>query len=114
MTQPMPPYLIALAVGDLAFRALGPRTGVYAEPAVLDAAAHEFADLEKMVTAAEALLGPYRWGRYDVLVLPPSFPFGGMENPRLTFATPTILAGDRSLVVAASRTSSRTRGRATS
>lgn len=97
-TQPIPPYLIALAVGDLAFRSLGPRTGVYAEPSVVEGAASEFAELERMVTAAEQLLGPYRWGRYDVLVLPPSFPFGGMENPRLTFATPTILARDRSLV----------------
>ena len=98
MDQPIPPYLIALAVGDIDFRAIGPRTGVYAEPAVVDSAAREFADLEEMVAAAEALYGPYRWGRYDLLVLPPSFPFGGMENPRLTFATPTILAGDRSLV----------------
>jgi aminopeptidase N len=98
LTNPIPPYLIALAVGDIAFRELGPRSGVYGEPAVVDKAADEFADLERMVTVAESLLGPYRWGRYDVLVLPPSFPFGGMENPRLTFATPTVLAGDRSLV----------------
>jgi hypothetical protein len=98
MTRAIPPYLIAIAVGDLAFRSLGPRTGVYAEPAVVGAAATEFADLESMVTAAEALLGPYLWGRYDVLVLPPSFPFGGMENPMVTFATPTVLAGDKSLV----------------
>ena len=98
MTQPIPPYLIALSVGDIAFRPNGSRTGVYAERPVIDGAAAEFADLEKMVAAAESLLGPYRWGRYDVLVLPPSFPFGGMENPRLTFATPTVLAGDRSLV----------------
>jgi leukotriene-A4 hydrolase len=98
LTQPVPPYLIALAVGDLAFRPLGSKTGVYAEPSVVDVAAAEFAELEQMVVAAETLLGPYRWGRYDVLVLPPSFPFGGMENPRLTFATPTILARDRSLV----------------
>ena len=97
-TQPIPPYLIALSVGDIAFRPNGSRTGVYAEHPVIDRAAFEFADLEKMVAAAESLLGPYRWGRYDVLVLPPSFPFGGMENPRLTFATPTVLAGDRSLV----------------
>jgi len=95
LTHPVPPYLIALAVGDITFREVSPRTGVYAEPSVADAAAFEFADLEKMVTAAESLLGPYRWGRYDLLVLPPSFPFGGMENPRLTFATPTVLAGDR-------------------
>jgi leukotriene-A4 hydrolase len=98
LTQPVPPYLIALAAGDLAFRSLGARTGVYAEPSVVAGAATEFAELEQMVTSAESLLGPYRWGRYDVLVLPPSFPFGGMENPRLTFATPTILARDKSLV----------------
>ena len=98
MTQSIPSYLIALAVGDLRFKALGQRTGVYAEPSVVDRAAREFADTEKMVEATERLYGPYRWGRYDLLVLPPSFPFGGMENPRLTFATPTVLAGDRSLV----------------
>ena len=97
MQNPIPPYLIALAVGDIAFQSLGPRSGVFAEPSVLSAAASEFADLEQMISAAESLYGPYRWGRYDILVLPPSFPFGGMENPRLTFATPTILAGDKSL-----------------
>ena len=97
LTHPVPPYLFALAVGDIAFRAIGPRTGVLTEPSMLDRAANEFADLEKMVEAAERLYGPYRWGRYDLLVLPPSFPFGGMENPTLTFATPTIIAGDRSL-----------------
>jgi leukotriene-A4 hydrolase len=96
--QAIPSYLIALAVGDLQFRPLGKRTGVYAEPSVVDRAAAEFSDTEKMLEAAEALYGPYRWGRYDLLVLPPSFPFGGMENPGLTFATPTILAGDKSLV----------------
>ena len=98
MDQPIPPYLIALAVGDLAFQSTGPRTGVWAEPSILPKAAAEFADTEKMLEAAEKLYGPYRWSRYDVLVLPPSFPFGGMENPRLTFATPTIIAGDKSLV----------------
>jgi len=98
MPQPIPPYLIALAVGDLSFREMGPRSGVYAEPSVVDAAASEFEDTEAMMEAVEELYGPYRWGRYDLLVLPPSFPFGGMENPRLTFATPTILAGDKSLV----------------
>ena len=97
MAQPIPAYLMALAVGDLAFAPLSERTGIYAEPATLPVATHEFADLEKMVAAAEDLYGPYRWERYDLLVLPPSFPFGGMENPRLTFVTPTILAGDRSL-----------------
>ena len=98
MPQPIPSYLIALAAGDLAFRSLGERTGVYAEPSVVEAAADEFVDTESMMAATERLYGPYRWERYDLLVLPPSFPFGGMENPRLTFATPTILAGDRSLV----------------
>ncbi|MBD2766751.1 M1 family metallopeptidase [Hymenobacter sp. BT664] len=97
MAQPIPAYLMALAVGDLAFAPLSDRTGIYAEPATLPTATHEFADLENMVGAAEQLYGPYRWERYDLLVLPPSFPFGGMENPRLTFVTPTILAGDRSL-----------------
>ncbi len=97
MEQPIPAYLIALAVGDIEFRPLGERCGVYAERSVVDKAAWEFADTERMLQAAEALYGPYRWGRYDVIVLPPSFPFGGMENPRLTFATPTIIAGDRSL-----------------
>ncbi|MBW3617323.1 MAG: M1 family metallopeptidase [Proteobacteria bacterium] len=97
LDQPVPPYLIALAVGDIEFGPLGPRSGVYTEPSMLDAAAAELVDTEKMIAAAEALYGPYRWGRYDLLVLPPSFPYGGMENPRLTFATPTIIAGDRSL-----------------
>ncbi|GAC1374036.1 MAG: hypothetical protein NVSMB30_16540 [Hymenobacter sp.] len=95
--QPLPAYLMALAVGDLVFAPLSSRTGIYAEPATLPRATHEFPDLENMVAAAEQLYGPYRWGRYDLLVLPPSFPFGGMENPCLTFVTPTILAGDRSL-----------------
>lgn len=97
MNQPVPSYLLALAVGDIAFKSISERSGVYAERSLLDTAAWEFADLEKMIDGAEKLYGPYRWDRYDVLVLPPSFPFGGMENPRLTFATPTILAGDRSL-----------------
>jgi aminopeptidase N len=96
--QPVPPYLIALAVGDLKFQAISQRTGIWAEPSMLAKAASEFVDVEKMVQAAEGLYGPYRWGRYDLLVLPPSFPFGGMENPCLTFATPTVIAGDRSLV----------------
>ena len=98
MDRPVAPYLIAIAAGDLAFRALGPRTGVWTEPAMLDSAAAELADTERMVEAAEALYGPYRWGRYDVIVLPPSFPYGGMENPTLTFLTPTFIAGDKSLV----------------
>lgn len=98
MPQAIPSYLLAMAVGNVDFEAISDRTGVYAEPSLLDTSAYEFADLEKMVQAAEELYGPYAWGRYDLIVLPPSFPFGGMENPRLTFATPTILAGDRSLV----------------
>ncbi|MEA3052952.1 MAG: leukotriene-A4 hydrolase [Sphingomonadales bacterium] len=98
MDKPVAPYLIALAAGDIAFQSLGPRTGVYAEPATIRAAAAELVDTEKMVEAAEKLYGPYRWGRYDVIVLPPAFPYGGMENPTLTFLTPTFLAGDRSLV----------------
>ncbi|MDR6145324.1 leukotriene-A4 hydrolase [Sphingomonas sp. SORGH_AS870] len=98
MDKPVAPYLIALAIGDLKFKPLSAHTGIWTEPAMLDKAAWEFAGLDKFVTAAEGLYGPYRWGRYDVLVLPPSFPFGGMENPMLTFATPTVLAGDRSLV----------------
>ncbi|MCA0447020.1 MAG: leukotriene A4 hydrolase C-terminal domain-containing protein [Bacteroidetes bacterium] len=98
MEQPIPSYLMALAVGDIEFKPVGKRCGIYAEPAQLEAAAWEFSDTEKMVEAAEQIYGPYRWDRYDVLVLPPSFPFGGMENPRLTFATPTVIAGDKSLV----------------
>ncbi|AOH83953.1 aminopeptidase [Sphingomonas panacis] len=98
MPHAVPPYLIAFAVGDLAFKPLGATTGIYAEPATLARAAAELDDTEKMVAAASALYGPYRWGRYDILMLPPSFPYGGMENPTLTFATPTILTGDKSNV----------------
>ena len=97
MDKPVAPYLIAIAVGDLASREPGPRTGVWTEPAMLDKAAAELSDNEKMYDAAEKLYGPYQWGRYDMLVLPPSFPFGGMENPTLTFLTPTFIAGDKSL-----------------
>jgi leukotriene-A4 hydrolase len=98
MPQPVPSYLIALAVGDLASRDVSPRSRVWAEPATVDAAAYEFGDIEAMIRAAERMFGPYEWDRYDMLVLPPSFPYGGMENPRMTFLTPTVLAGDRSLV----------------
>lgn len=93
----IPSYLMAIAVGDVEFKSIDSRTGVYAEHSVIDKAKWEFSELGKMVVAAEKLFGPYRWGRYDVIVLPPSFPFGGMENPNLTFLTPTVLAGDRSL-----------------
>src|SRR5512143_3065118 len=98
MPQPIPPYLLALAVGDLEGRDLSHRSRVYAEPGTVEAAAWEFAGIEAMIATAETLFGPYEWDRYDMLVLPPSFPYGGMENPRLTFLTPTLLAGDRSLV----------------
>ena len=98
MDKPIPSYLLAIAVGDIAVRETGPRSAVYAEPSVVESAAKEFADTEKMIETTEKLYGPYRWGRYDILVLPPSFPFGGMENPRLTFATPTVIVGDKSLV----------------
>jgi aminopeptidase N len=98
MPQPVPSYLIALAAGDLEFKETGPRTGVYAEKSIIKEAAKEFADTELMIQTCEKLFGPYRWGRYDILVMPPSFPEGGMENPRLSFITPTIIAGDKSLV----------------
>jgi len=98
MPDAVPPYLIALAVGDLAFKATGPRSGVYADKSVIKAAAAEFADAEPMLEAAEKAFGPYRWDRFDILVMPPSFPARGMENPRLSFVTPTVIAGDKSLV----------------
>ena len=98
MDQPIPSYLLALAVGDVEFRSVGEHTGVYATPDLIDAAEYEFAEMEDLLVAAENLYGKYAWERYDLLVLPAAFPFGGMENPRLTFATPTIIAGDRSLV----------------
>jgi aminopeptidase N len=97
MPQAIPSYLIALGIGKLEFRATGPRTGVYAESSLVEAAAREFSDTEQMMQASEKLFGAYRWGRYDLLILPPSFPFGGMENPRLSFITPTVIAGDKSL-----------------
>ncbi|MFZ5471330.1 MAG: M1 family metallopeptidase [Myxococcota bacterium] len=98
MPQAIPPYLFAFAVGDLARRDLSPRSCVWAEPKMLDRAATEFSGVEEMIRAAEALFGPYDWDRFDILTMPPSFPYGGMENPRLTFLTPTIVTGDRSLV----------------
>ncbi len=97
MPQAIPSYLIALAIGKLEFRATGARTGVFAESSIVDKAASEFSETEQMMQVGEKLFGPYRWGRYDLLILPPSFPFGGMENPRLSFITPTVIAGDRSL-----------------
>lgn len=97
MNQPVPAYLMALSAGNITYKAVSERTGVYAEPEKLEKAAWEFADMEKMLVAAEKLYGKYAWEQYDLIVLPPSFPFGGMENPRLTFCTPTVIAGDRSL-----------------
>lgn len=98
MPQKIPSYLLALAVGDLEYRAYDKRAGVYTESKTMDRAHSEFVSLPKMIQTAEKLYGPYRWGQYDILVLPPSFPFGGMENPRLSFVTPSLLAGDHSLV----------------
>ncbi len=98
MPMPIPAYLMALAVGDIVFKPVGDSTGVYAEPGMIDKVHYEFAELDRLVSTAEQLYGPYRWGRYDVVVLPPGFPIGGMENPKLTFCTPTVIAGDRSLV----------------
>jgi aminopeptidase N len=98
MDKAIPAYLLALAVGDIRFKQVNERTGVYAEPEMIEKVHYEFADMGKMVVTAEKLYGPYRWGRYDVIVLPPGFPIGGMENPKLTFCTPTVIAGDRSLV----------------
>jgi leukotriene-A4 hydrolase len=96
--HPIPSYLLAIGAGDIAVKETGPRSAVYAEPSVVGKAAHEFEDTEKMIATTEQLYGPYRWGRYDILVLPASFPYGGMENPNMTFATPTVLVGDKSLV----------------
>lgn len=97
MDHPVAPYLIALAAGNIEFAELGARTGVWTEPETMEAAKAELVDTEAMVEAAEGLFGEYRWGRYDMIVLPPSFPYGGMENPVMTFLTPTFIAGDRSL-----------------
>lgn len=96
MDKPVAPYLIAIAAGDIVFKELGPRSGVWSEPSMIEAAAAELVDTEDMIDAAEKLYGEYRWGRYDMIVLPPSFPYGGMENPVMTFLTPTFIAGDRS------------------
>ena len=98
MPQAIPSYLIAIGVGDLQFKAMSHQTGIYAESYILDAAVAEFDDTQAMIDKAEQMYGKYRWGRYDLLMLPPSFPFGGMENPRLSFITPTVVAGDKSLV----------------
>ena len=96
MDNSIPPYLIAIAAGNIEFAELGPRSGVWAEPEMIEAAAAELSDTEAMIDAAEEIYGAYRWGRYDMIVLPPAFPYGGMENPVMTFLTPTFIAGDRS------------------
>nr|WP_298127637.1 M1 family metallopeptidase [uncultured Pseudoxanthomonas sp.] len=98
MPQKIPSYLMAIAAGDLVFKPISARSGVWAEPAMVDKATKEFEDTEKMIATTEQLYGPYRWDRYDMLVLPPSFPYGGMENPRLSFITPTVIVGDKTLV----------------
>lgn len=98
MPQKIPSYLLAIAAGDLVFQPIAGNAGVWAEPSMVKGAADEFVDTGKMIDTTEKLYGPYRWDRYDILVLPPSFPYGGMENPRLTFATPTVIVGDKSLV----------------
>ena len=98
MPQPISSYLMAIAAGDLVFKPISARAGVWAEPATVDKAVKEFEDTEKMIAVTEGLYGPYRWERYDLLILLPSFPFGGMENPRISFITPTVIAGDKSLV----------------
>lgn len=97
MPQAISPYLFAFAVGEVASRDIGPRTRVWAEPGLVDAAADEFAETEALLQSGERLFGTYDWDRYDVLVLPPAFPYGGMENPRLTFLTPSLIVGDRSM-----------------
>lgn len=98
MPHRIPPYLVALGVGDLHFKAMAGNTGIYGETYILEAAAAEFADTYEMVKVAEKLYGPYQWGRFDILMMPPSYPMGGMENPMLSFITPTVVAGDKSLV----------------
>src|SRR5208283_4108281 len=98
MAQAVPSYLIALAVGDLEFRETGPRTGIYADKSLIKQAAKEFADAEPMIQAAEKISGPFRWSRFDILLMPPSFPVGGAPNPRLSFISPSVIAGDKSLV----------------
>ena len=92
---PIQSYLIALAVGDLEYRAIDNRTGVICEPVSLDRVANELSELGEYLTEAENQLGPYIWGTYAILILPGSFPFGGMENPLLTFASPTIITGEK-------------------
>jgi aminopeptidase N len=97
MNKPIPSYLISMAIGRLEYKALSDNIGIYAEPSLLEEAAWEFEDLDQMMDAAQELYGNYLWDQHDLLILPKSFPYGGMENPRITFLTPTILSGDKSL-----------------
>jgi leukotriene-A4 hydrolase len=96
MPQPIPSYLFAFAVGNIIFKDMSERCGIYAEPEILEGAAWEFEENEKRLRQIEKLFGPYIWERYDILVMPPSFPYGAMENPRLTFFSPVYVVGDRS------------------
>ncbi|GAP76065.1 Cold-active aminopeptidase [Pseudoalteromonas sp. SW0106-04] len=98
MPQAIPPYLIAIGAGNLEYKEMSHQTAIFAEPQILDASVAEFNDTQAMIDKTEGMYGEYAWGRYDLLMLPPSFPFGGMENPRLSFITPTVVAGDKSLV----------------
>lgn len=98
---PIPSYLMAIAVGDLVYRSLGRRVGVITEPSQMDFVANELIDMELLLDTTEEYIGDYIWGNYTILVLPPSFPMGGMENPLLTFASPTIIVGDKSQVYVA-------------
>ena len=93
---PIQSYLIAIAVGAVESRKIGPRTHVWSEKEFVEKAAFDFSETESFIETAEELCGPYVWGNYDILVLPPSFAYGGMENPCMTFATPTLLTGDKS------------------
>ena len=95
---PIPSYLIAIAAGDIGSQNVSERCTIYAEKTVVEKAAWEFSDTEKFLKIAENYIGEYVWEQYNILVLPPSFPFGGMENPTLTFLTPSLIAGDKSLV----------------
>lgn len=98
MPHPIPSYLFALAAGNITAEIIGSRSRVFAEPETVKRAAWEFADVDRMIEGAESLFGDYIWDEFNLLVMPPSFPYGGMENPTLTFLTPTLMAGDRSLV----------------
>ena len=95
---PIPSYLIAIAAGAIEQRVITDRIKVYGEKEIVDKAAGEFEDIENLIQAAESYLFPYEWGEYNILVMPPSFPYGAMENPTLTFSMPSIISGDKSLV----------------